>query len=42
MLFLLVNLLTSYGDASRNSQAFLLQSSIKQQLGSEDFLCIKR
>uniref|UniRef100_A0A7M4F3Z7 Polycystin 1, transient receptor potential channel interacting n=1 Tax=Crocodylus porosus TaxID=8502 RepID=A0A7M4F3Z7_CROPO len=42
MLFLLVNLLTSYGDVSRNSQAFLLQSSIKQQLGSEDFLCIKR
>ncbi|XP_019368289.1 PREDICTED: LOW QUALITY PROTEIN: polycystin-1 [Gavialis gangeticus] len=42
MLFLLVNLLTSYGDASRNSHAFLLQSSIKQQLGSEDFLCIKR
>uniref|UniRef100_A0A8C8S7J6 Polycystin 1, transient receptor potential channel interacting n=1 Tax=Pelusios castaneus TaxID=367368 RepID=A0A8C8S7J6_9SAUR len=42
MLFLLVTLLTNYGDASRNSQAFLLQSSIKQQLGSEEFLLIKR
>uniref|UniRef100_A0A8D0H915 Polycystin 1, transient receptor potential channel interacting n=1 Tax=Sphenodon punctatus TaxID=8508 RepID=A0A8D0H915_SPHPU len=42
MLFLLVILLTNYGDASRNSRAFLLQSSIKQQLGSEEFLRIKR
>ncbi|KFV76346.1 Polycystin-1, partial [Struthio camelus australis] len=42
MLFLLVILLTNYGDASRNSRAFLLQSSIKQQLGSNEFLRIKR
>ncbi|XP_067390392.1 polycystin-1 isoform X2 [Emydura macquarii macquarii] len=42
MLFLLVILLTNYGDASRNGRAFLLQSSIKQQLGSEEFLHIKR
>ncbi|NXC91244.1 PKD1 protein, partial [Cercotrichas coryphoeus] len=42
MMFLLVVLLTNYGDASRTSRAFLLQSSIKQQLGSSDFLLIKR
>ncbi|NXE94079.1 PKD1 protein, partial [Menura novaehollandiae] len=42
MMFLLVVLLTNYGDASRGSQAFLLQSSIKQQLGSSDFLLIQR
>lgn len=42
MMFLLVVLLTNYGDASRTSRAFLLQSSIKQQLGSNDFLLIKR
>ncbi|KFW80121.1 Polycystin-1, partial [Phalacrocorax carbo] len=42
MMFLLVILLTNYGDASRNSRAFLLQSSIKQQLGSNEFLRIKR
>ncbi|NXQ21770.1 PKD1 protein, partial [Peucedramus taeniatus] len=42
MMFLLVVLLTNYGDASRTSRAFLLQSSIKQQLGSKDFLLIKR
>lgn len=42
MMFLLVVLLTNYGDASRSSRAFLLQSSIKQQLGSSDFLLIKR
>ncbi|NXP60074.1 PKD1 protein, partial [Chloropsis cyanopogon] len=42
MMFLLVVLLTNYGDGSRTSQAFLLQSSIKQQLGSNDFLLIKR
>ncbi|XP_053221798.1 polycystin-1 isoform X2 [Podarcis raffonei] len=42
MLFLLATLLTNYGDASHNSRAFLLQSSIKQQLGSEQFLRIKR
>ncbi|NXG34557.1 PKD1 protein, partial [Dromaius novaehollandiae] len=42
MLFLLVILLTNYGDASRNSRTFLLQSSIKQQLGSNEFLRIKR
>uniref|UniRef100_A0A8C0HAA9 Polycystin 1, transient receptor potential channel interacting n=1 Tax=Chelonoidis abingdonii TaxID=106734 RepID=A0A8C0HAA9_CHEAB len=42
MLFLLVTLLTNYGDASRNSKAFLLQSSLKQQLGGEEFLRIKR
>lgn len=42
MMFLLVVLLTNYGDTSRTSRAFLLQSSIKQQLGSNDFLLIKR
>uniref|UniRef100_A0A8B9FZT2 Polycystin 1, transient receptor potential channel interacting n=1 Tax=Amazona collaria TaxID=241587 RepID=A0A8B9FZT2_9PSIT len=42
MMFLLVILLTNYGDATRNSRAFLLQSSIKQQLGSKEFLLIKR
>ncbi|NXQ36582.1 PKD1 protein, partial [Alaudala cheleensis] len=42
MMFLLVVLLTNYGDASRTSRAFLLQSSVKQQLGSNDFLLIKR
>ncbi|NWW74591.1 PKD1 protein, partial [Climacteris rufus] len=42
MMFLLVVLLTNYGDASRTSRAFLLQSSIKQQLGSSDFLLIQR
>ncbi|NXN97253.1 PKD1 protein, partial [Rhinopomastus cyanomelas] len=43
MAFLLVVLLTNYGDASRSSSsAFLLQSSIKQQLGSSEFLRIKR
>ncbi|XP_054247311.1 polycystin-1 [Indicator indicator] len=42
MMFLLVILLTNYGDASRHSRAFLLQSSIKQQLGSSEFLRIKR
>ncbi|NWR05966.1 PKD1 protein, partial [Paradoxornis webbianus] len=42
MMFLLVVLLTNYGDASRTSRAFLLQSSIKQQLGTSDFLLIKR
>uniref|UniRef100_A0A674J3I7 Polycystin 1, transient receptor potential channel interacting n=1 Tax=Terrapene triunguis TaxID=2587831 RepID=A0A674J3I7_9SAUR len=42
MLFLLVTLLTNYGDASRNGRAFLLQSSLKQQLGGEEFLRIKR
>ncbi|NWU96861.1 PKD1 protein, partial [Upupa epops] len=43
MMFLLVILLTSYGDPSRSSgSAFLLQSSIRQQLGSSEFLRIKR
>ncbi|NXH14483.1 PKD1 protein, partial [Bucco capensis] len=42
MMFLLVILLTNYGDASRHSRAFLLQSSIRQQLGTSDFLRIKR
>ncbi|NWU09198.1 PKD1 protein, partial [Cephalopterus ornatus] len=42
MMFLLVILLTNYGDTSRTSRAFLLQSSIKQQLGSNEFLLIKR
>ncbi|XP_066496885.1 polycystin-1 isoform X2 [Tiliqua scincoides] len=42
MLFLLVILLTNYGDASHNSRAFLLQSSIRQQLDCEQFLRIKR
>lgn len=42
MMFLLVILLTNYGDASRHSRAFLLQSSIKQQMGTNEFLRIKR
>ncbi|NXF01300.1 PKD1 protein, partial [Smithornis capensis] len=42
MMFLLVILLINYGESSRTSQAFLLQSSIKQQLGSNEFLLIKR
>ncbi|XP_072838441.2 polycystin-1 [Pogona vitticeps] len=42
MLFLLAVLLTAYGDASQHSRAFLLQKSIKQQLGSEQFLGIQR
>ncbi|KAH0631741.1 hypothetical protein JD844_019498 [Phrynosoma platyrhinos] len=42
MLFLLAILLINYGDASQHSRAFLLQKSIKQQLGAEQFLSIKR
>ncbi|XP_039205638.1 polycystin-1 isoform X2 [Crotalus tigris] len=42
MLFLLVILLTNYSGPSHNSQAFLLQKSIKQQLGVRQFLDIKR
>ncbi|XP_054850621.1 polycystin-1 [Eublepharis macularius] len=42
MLFLLAALLTNYGDASHSSRAFLLQSSIKRQMASEQFLHIKR
>nr|XP_056722162.1 polycystin-1 [Euleptes europaea] len=42
MLFLLATLLTNYGDTSLNSRAFLLQSSIKQQMASDQFLRIKR
>ncbi|XP_026540159.1 polycystin-1 [Notechis scutatus] len=42
MFFLLVILLTNYSGPSHNSQAFLLQKSIKQQLGTTQFLDIKR
>ncbi|XP_078520977.1 polycystin-1 [Lissotriton helveticus] len=42
MLFFLVVLLTNYGDAPRHSNVFLLQTSTKQELGSERFLRIKR
>ncbi|KAL8174894.1 UNVERIFIED_CONTAM: hypothetical protein K2H54_004875 [Gekko kuhli] len=42
MLFLLATLLTNYGDAALNSRAFLLQSSIKRQMASDQFLRIKR
>ncbi|XP_032086824.1 polycystin-1 [Thamnophis elegans] len=42
MFFLLVILLTNYSGPSHNSQAFLLQKSIKQQLGTRQFLDIKR
>lgn len=42
MFFLLVILLTNYSGPSHNSQAFLLQKSIKQQLGIRQFLEIKR
>ncbi|XP_075421835.1 polycystin-1 isoform X2 [Ascaphus truei] len=42
MLFFLVVLLTNYGDASRNPGAYLLQRSVRQELGSQRFLHIKR
>ncbi|XP_077173138.1 polycystin-1 isoform X2 [Paroedura picta] len=42
MLFLLATLLTNYSDASLNSRALLLQSSIRQQLAVDQFLHIKR
>ncbi|XP_075035423.1 polycystin-1 isoform X2 [Mixophyes fleayi] len=42
MLFFLVVLLTNYGDASVNSSACLLQRSVRQELGSQRFLQIKR
>ncbi|XP_053131913.1 polycystin-1 isoform X2 [Hemicordylus capensis] len=42
MLFLLAVLLTNYGDILHSSRAFLLQSAVKQQLGSEQFLRIQR
>ncbi|XP_048348686.1 polycystin-1 [Sphaerodactylus townsendi] len=42
MLFLLATLLTNYGDTSFNSRAFLLQSSVKQQMSSDQFLRVKR
>lgn len=42
MLLLLVVLLANYGGPSHNSQAFLLQKSIKQQLSIRQFLDIKR
>uniref|UniRef100_A0A4X2KWQ0 Polycystin 1, transient receptor potential channel interacting n=1 Tax=Vombatus ursinus TaxID=29139 RepID=A0A4X2KWQ0_VOMUR len=42
MLFLLVTLLTNYGDASNHTHAYRLQSSIKQELDSKAFLAITR
>ncbi|XP_074053328.1 polycystin-1 isoform X2 [Macrotis lagotis] len=42
MLFLLVTLLTNYGDASNHTHAYRLQSSIKQELDSKAFLGITR
>ncbi|KAM9101905.1 polycystin-1 isoform 2-T2 [Sarcophilus harrisii] len=42
MLFLLVTLLTNYGDASSHTHAYRLQSSIKQELDSKAFLGITR
>ncbi|KAM4632478.1 polycystin-1 [Discoglossus pictus] len=41
MLFFLVVLLTNYGDSSRNPNAYMLQRSIRQELGSQQFLHIK-
>ncbi|XP_044308534.1 polycystin-1 isoform X2 [Varanus komodoensis] len=42
MLLLLVILLANYGEPSQSSRAFLLQSSVKRQLRSEEFLRIQR
>ncbi|XP_036595473.1 polycystin-1 [Trichosurus vulpecula] len=42
MLFLLVTLLTNYGDPSSHTHAYRLQSSIKQELDSKAFLGITR
>ncbi|XP_074135622.1 polycystin-1 isoform X2 [Sminthopsis crassicaudata] len=42
MLFLLVTLLTNYGDASSHTHAYRLQNSIKQELDSKAFLGITR
>ncbi|XP_032124065.1 polycystin-1 isoform X2 [Sapajus apella] len=42
MLFLLVTLLASYGDASCHGHAYRLQSAIKQELHSQAFLAITR
>ncbi|XP_030654815.1 polycystin-1-like isoform X3 [Nomascus leucogenys] len=42
MLFLLVPLLASYGDASCHGHAYRLQSAIKQELHSRAFLAITR
>ncbi|CAH2307448.1 polycystin-1 [Pelobates cultripes] len=42
MLFFLVILLTNYGDSSRTPGAYLLQRSVKQELGVQRFLQIKR
>ena len=42
MFFLLVTLLANYGDTSRHSHAYRLQSAIKQELDSQAFLAITR
>ncbi|XP_029433205.1 polycystin-1 isoform X2 [Rhinatrema bivittatum] len=42
MFFFLVILLTNYGDTSRHRSAFLLQSSLRQELDNEQFLRIRR
>ncbi|KAG8506400.1 Polycystin-1 [Galemys pyrenaicus] len=42
MLFLLVALLATYGDASHHGHAYRLQNAIKQQLDSRAFLAITR
>ncbi|XP_063790969.1 polycystin-1 isoform X2 [Pseudophryne corroboree] len=42
MLFFLVVLLTNYGDPSVNSSAYLLQRSVRQELGGQRFLHIRR
>ncbi|XP_069840130.1 polycystin-1 isoform X2 [Dendropsophus ebraccatus] len=41
-LFFLVVLLTNYGDASVNHRAYLLQRSVRQEMGSHKFMQIKR
>ncbi|XP_073504484.1 polycystin-1 isoform X1 [Phyllobates terribilis] len=41
-LFLLVVLLTNYGDASVNHRAYLLQRSVRQEMGSHKFMQIRR
>ncbi|XP_056391560.1 polycystin-1 isoform X2 [Hyla sarda] len=41
-LFFLVVLLTNYGDASVNHKAYMLQRSVRQEMGSHKFMQIKR
>ncbi|KAM4697728.1 polycystin-1 [Rhinophrynus dorsalis] len=42
MLFFLVILITNYGDTANNSRSYLLQRSVRQELGTQRFLHINR